>query len=181
MTHNFRSLTILSLMLIIVACGGGGVATNDTSNTAVAKLLSSEFEDESNWTAYETIDQLESQGNDGYSALKTSVRAISTPLNRENIVTYTANGLVSELFEYLVSNSDGIAMGSRNYGVSVMKFADMDSPKGSVFNFRKELLEGLAEYQNKFYAWFKDGSIVDIASGVVIYENAPLGTNRIYS
>jgi hypothetical protein len=79
MTHNFRSRAIFPLMLIIVACGGGGggVATNDTSNTAVAKLLSSEFEDESNWTAYETIDQLESQGNDVYSALNTSVRALS--------------------------------------------------------------------------------------------------------
>jgi hypothetical protein len=120
-----------------------------------------------------------SEENDVYSALNTPVGALSAPLNREKIVTYTANGLVSEIFEYLVSNSDGIAMGSRNYGVSVMSFSDIGSPKGSVFNFRKELLEGIAEYQNKFYAWFHDGSIVDIASGEVIYENAPLGTSIV--
>lgn len=180
MTRNFRLSAILFLMLIIVACGGGGVTTNDTSNTAVAKLLSSEFEDESNWTAYETIDQLESEGNDVYSALNTSVRALSTPLNREKIVTYSANGLVAEIFEYLVSNSDSIAMGSRYYGVSVLKFDDLDSPKGAVYNFRKDFLQGIAEDQDKIYAWYYDGSIVDVATGETIYANAPQGTQTGY-
>jgi hypothetical protein len=181
MTRHFRSLVILSFMFMIAACGGGGTTTGDTSNTSVSRLLSDELENEKNWTAYETIDQLTSEENDVYSALNTPVGALSAPLNREKIVTYTANGLVSEIFEYLVSNSDGIAMGSRDYGVSVMKFIDMDSPRGTVSNFRKDFLEGIAEYQDKFYAWFLDGSIVDIASGAVIYESAPMGTNSIYS
>lgn len=214
MTRTFRSLAIVSSTLIIVACGGGGggsgeggagAPTSDTSNTTVARLLSSEFEDPSNWIAYETIDQLESEENAIYGALSPSakalsmplnrkqmvtttanglvseVEALSTPLNRDQIVTYTANGLLSEFFEYLVANNEGIAMGSRDYGVSVMKFADMDSPKGSVFNYRKDRLEGLAAYQNKFYAWFYDGRIVDIASGVAVYGSAPLGTGSIFS
>ena len=96
-------------------------------------------------------------------------------------MTYTANGLVSEFFEYLVSNNEGIAMGSRSYGVSVMKFTDMNSPKGTVYNFRKEFLEGIAEYDDKFYAWFLDGSIVDIATGEIVYADAPRGTSIIYS
>jgi hypothetical protein len=177
MAQMFHSVIILASLFLFIACGGGGggTAASDTSNPAAAKLLASEFEEEDNWTAFETFDQLE----DAVITPNASLQLFAAPSKREAVVTYTANGLVSEIFEYLVSNSDGIAMGSRNYGVSVMSFSDIGSPKGSVFNFRKELLEGIAEYQNKFYAWFHDGSIVDIASGEVIYENAPLGTSII--
>jgi hypothetical protein len=179
MKLKITSSLLVSCVLLIVACGGsGGTTTSDTSNPP---LLASEFEDESNWTAYETFDQLENESPALYSTLHASVMASPKPLNRENIVTYTANGLVSEFFEYLVSNSEGIATGSRNYGVSVIKFSDMASPKGKVYNFRKNNLEGLAEYQNKFYAWFLDGSIVEIADGQTIYADAPHGTNSIYS
>ena len=177
------SLLAICVLLIVSCGGGGGSTTSDTSNPSSVKLLASEFEDESNWIAYETFDQLENEGQDLYSTsnLHPSIVTSPKPLDREKIVTYTANGLVSESFEYLVSNSEGIAMGSRNYGVSVIKFSDMASPKGKVYNFRKNNLEGLAEYQNKFYAWFLDGSIVDIADGQTIYTDAPHGTNSIYS
>ena len=171
-TTRYIIVLLLYLFVNMTGCGGGGSSTSDGT-----KLLASEFEEEGNWTAYETYDQLEGVDN----TLTVSVRTLAKSLNRENIVTYTANGLVSEVFEYLVSNSKSIAMGSRLYGVSVMKFSDMDSPKGNVYNYRKEALEGIAEYQDKFYAWFLDCSIVDIATGEMIYEDAPRGTNSIYS
>ena len=182
MPRNLCLPAILFFIVIIAACGGGGggTTTGNTSNTAVDRLLSSEFEDEGNWIAYETIDQLESGDNDVRSALNASVRALSTPLNREKIVTYTANGLVAESFQYLVATSESIAMGSRYYGVSVLNFDDLDSPKGAVYNFRKDFLQGIAEYQNKFYAWYYDGSIVDIETGETIYLNAPHGTQTVY-
>jgi len=167
-------ISLLGLMTIVATGGGGG---GDGTVTPSVKLLASEFEVESNWTAYGTYDQLE---DDGHS-VNASLRVLDRSLNREKIITYTANGLVSEIFEYLVANNEGLAIGSRRYGVSVLKFSDMGSPKGNVYNYRKEFLEGIAEYQNKFYAWFLDGSIVDIASGEMIYEDAPMGTNSIHS
>lgn len=165
-------ISLLGLMTIVASGGGGG-----GSDTQSAKLLASEFDDESNWAAYETYDQLEDDGN----SVSASIHVLDRSSNREKIITYTANGLVSEIFEYLVPNNEGLAIGSRRYGVSVLKFSDMDSAKGNVYNYRKEFLEGIAEYQNKFYAWFLDGSIVDIATGEMIYEDAPKGTNSIYS
>jgi hypothetical protein len=200
MKRIFNSLAALSSLLIILACGGGGggSTTNDTLHASSSKLLANEFEDEKNWTVYETYDQLEDSDN----SLNASLQALSAPTQkelvgldhkhdtqlqtfaksteREKIVTYTANGLVAESFQYLVSNSDSIAMGSRFHGVSVLKFEDLDSPKGAVYNFRKDFLQGIAEYQDKIYAWYHDGSIVDVATGETVCGNAPQGTSTSY-
>ena len=209
MKRIFYSVVILSCLLLCVACGGGGETSlvgggggessdRESLPSVASKLLASEFGDDGNWTAYETYDQLEDSDIPPNAlplrALSTKCQfadldhapnairpAAANSVKREKIVTFTSNGLVSEFFEYLVSNSDGIAMGSRNYGVSVMKFTDLNSPRGMVFNYRKDSLEGIAEYQDKFYAWFLDGSLVDVATGEVIFENAPFGTNRIFS
>jgi major membrane immunogen (membrane-anchored lipoprotein) len=198
MKRIFNSLAAISSLLIILACGGGGSTTNDTINASSSKLMAGEFDDEKNWTAYETYDQLEDSENRLNASLQEF--SISTPnklvgpdhkhdaqlqilansTKREKIVTYTANGLVAESFQYLVANSDSIAMGSRFHGVSVLKLEDLDSPKGAVYNFRKDFLQGLAEYQDKIYAWYHDGSIVDVATGETIYANAPQGTPTSY-
>lgn len=160
--------------------------------------MANEFDDEKNWTIYETYDQLEDSENSLNASLQAlsastqkdlvgldhkhdaQLQTLANSKKREKIVTYTANGLVAESFQYLVANSDSIAMGSRFHGVSVLKFEDLDSPKGAVYNFRKDFLQGIAEYQDKIYAWYYDGSIVDVATGETIYANAPQGTSTSY-
>jgi hypothetical protein len=97
-------------------------------------------------------------------------------VKRENIVTYTANGLVAESFHYLAATGDSIAMGSRYDGVSMVPFDDLDAPKGKVYNCRQSALHGLAADQGRFYAWVYDSSIVDLATCTVIYDDAPMGT-----
>jgi hypothetical protein len=136
--------------------------------------------DEDNWVVYEVYDQLESFSDIQSYSLHRQINSSNNKIDREKIVTYTASGLVGEFFEYLVANSNSIAMGCRMYGVSVLKFEDVESPRGKIYNFRKPGLQGIAEYEDKFYAWFYDGSIVDVASGEIIYTDAPIGTSTNY-
>lgn len=160
----------LALCFGLSACGGSG------SDSNTDKLLESEFSVPGNWTAYETYDQVGA----GVAAAVTAAKSDARAVEREKIVTYTANGVVAEAFDYLTATEDSIAMGSRQYGISMLNFDDLSAPKGKVYNYRKNSLNGLSTDQDQFYAWFFDGSLVNITTGISVYSDAPMGTQTNY-
>ena len=80
-------ILLCCLLLVFLGCGGGSGSGSGAPGDV--KLLNTEFSDPVNWTAYETYDQVEA----GTTVSALAATATTRSVKRENIVTYTANGL----------------------------------------------------------------------------------------
>ena len=69
-TTRYIIVLLLYLFVSMTGCGGGGSSTSDGT-----KLLASEFEEEGNWTAYETYDQLEGVANTLNASVQTLAKS----------------------------------------------------------------------------------------------------------
>lgn len=106
------------------------------------------------------------------------------------ITTYTANGLVSENFEWLYVDDDYLVVGNLTSGFSQIKFGDIGSPKGKIYNYRGRITgnasdrfgcSGFAKRpsDNKIYSWY-GVDIVDVSSKEIVFSNAPDYTHSTY-
>lgn len=124
-------------------------------------------------------------GNDAnWAVFKPNYRSRSL----ENIITYQANGLVTDYLDKVIVNDTILAVGSLEGGFSVINLDDINSPMGKVSSYigldstdasDRFGFSGFAIHpiNNKIYAWY-GSEIVDVETMEPIFNSAPDFTHR---
>lgn len=159
----------------------------------------SQLVQETNWRIIKTYDQTSVNVKSSLLAERSAslrvnpvspMSASYTPQSLADIVTYTANGLVTDFLDHIYIDDEYIVVGTLIDGFSYIRTIDVNNPRGKVFNYRGRNtsnaidrfgLQGFTKrnLDGKIYAWYGP-DIVDVINMQIVYSNAPDYTHGIF-